>query len=276
MTNKRIVLCADDYGQALTISQGILNLLNRNRLSAVSCVTNTSFWPGHAEMLYPYWSQIDVGLHFNLTEGQPISEAFRTTYGEQLPTLKKLMSKAFLHRLKKEIIVAECHAQLDRFEGAFGNLPHFLDGHQHVHQFPVIRDAIIDVYLARLRSSNTYVRIINNKISALDLLLNRKKIVIYLTGTNALKKRLKKNNIPYNQSFAGIYDFKKAANYRKLFKLFLKKIGNSGIIMCHPGLPGYTRFDPITAARSCEYQYLLSDDFLLDLASAGVEIERFT
>jgi predicted glycoside hydrolase/deacetylase ChbG (UPF0249 family) len=41
---KRIVLCADDFGQSAAISQGILQLVQAGRLSAVSCMTEADSW----------------------------------------------------------------------------------------------------------------------------------------------------------------------------------------------------------------------------------------
>ena len=90
---KRIVLCADDYGQAPAISDGIIELLKDQRLSAVSCMTNTPDWPIYAKNLLPFRLERDIGLHFNLTEGKPLSEQFRAKYGDQLFTLSTLMRK---------------------------------------------------------------------------------------------------------------------------------------------------------------------------------------
>jgi predicted glycoside hydrolase/deacetylase ChbG (UPF0249 family) len=66
MSKKRIVLCADDYGQAPAISQGIIELLNQSRLSATSCMVNMPDWPVSAKELLPFINYVDLGLHFNL------------------------------------------------------------------------------------------------------------------------------------------------------------------------------------------------------------------
>lgn len=65
---KRIILCADDYGQNDVISQAILNLIKKKRLTAVSCMVAGVDWARHAAMLAKVQDQIDVGLHVNLTE----------------------------------------------------------------------------------------------------------------------------------------------------------------------------------------------------------------
>mgnify|MGYP000073246266 CR=1 FL=1 len=40
-------------------------------------------------------------------------------------------------------LAREWDAQWARFCEALGRAPRFVDGHQHVHQFPVIRDALL-------------------------------------------------------------------------------------------------------------------------------------
>lgn len=49
-------------------------------------------------------------------------------------------------------------AQLERFIQLMGRWPDFIDGHQHVHQFPLIRKAMMAVYEQRLQSPAVWVR----------------------------------------------------------------------------------------------------------------------
>lgn len=272
---KRIVLCADDYGQAPEISQSIITLIINGRLSATSCLVNSPYWMEHAKLLIPFKSQVDIGLHFNLTEGNAISKRYIEIYGAKLSSLPTLLRKAFLRKLDSEAIEAECQAQIDRFTEAINFLPNFIDGHQHVHQFPVIRDVFIRVYKQRLRQQNSYVRWVNEKIKLTDLRKNFKKIVIRATGSNALKKQLEYHHIPHNQSFAGIYSFSKVGQYGKKFQRFLHEIEDGGMIMCHPGLASASTEDVIAEARYEEYQYLGDSQFLMDCYAADVTLNRF-
>jgi len=269
---KRIVLCADDYGQDKAVSTGILDLVKRQRLSAVSCLVNTAAWLQSAKDLSPHANNIDVGLHFNLTEGKALSKSFIDTYGEDLFSLSTLMQRSFLRLLKMEVIEAECHAQFERFKEGMGFLPHFIDGHQHVHQFPIIRHAVLNIYQKYL-TQDAYIRLVNEKIKPSDL-FNFKKIVIYLSGTRGLKHLLKQQGIPHNSSFSGIYSFAKADHYPQLFPRFLAEIKDQGLIMCHPGIVSISK-DEIREARYAEYQYLMSDQFVRDCAELKVNITRF-
>jgi len=259
---KRIVLCADDYGQALAISQGILQLIQQKRLSATGCMVNTIAWPECAQWLVPFYQQVDIGLHFNLTHGTALSS------GAAFPSLSQLLRQSFLRQLNQAAIEAECHAQIDQFQAATGFLPDFIDGHQHVHQFPVIRDAVIAVHQQRLPKA--YMRYVYEPLNG-----NFKKMMIRATGTKALERLLIKHNIPHNQSFAGIYDFKQADQYSTFFPDFLRNIQEGGLIMCHPGFTSSTEKDEIAKARIAEYQYLSSDKFLADCERYHVEISRY-
>lgn len=272
---KRIVLCADDYGQAPTVSRGIITLIQNGRLSATSCMVNTNLWQEHAKWLLPYQGQIDVGLHINLTEGEPLSKQFLNKYGSRLFPLTTLMRRAFFRALDEKIIEAECEAQIHRFEQALGFLPRFIDGHHHVHHLPQVRSALLKVYEKHLRSQKTYVRLAQEKLNPTEFISDFKKVVIYASGTKALKALLVTHKIPHNQSFAGVYSFSKGPSYKEVFPLFLRKIDDGGLIMCHPGLSCPESEDSIAKIRYEEYRYFFSGQFLEDCIDHGVMIKRF-
>ena len=272
---KCIVLCADDYGQAPAISEGICQLIQQNRLSAVSCLVNTAFWQEHAQWLKPFKDKIDIGLHLNFTEGRALSAPYIKAYGESLQTLSQLIPNVFLRQLDPKILKVEIHAQIEAFINALGFLPCFIDGHQHVHQFPLIRESLIEVYADYFKDQTSYMRWVNEKIKMADFLFNHKKIIINLLGARTLKKLLIQYNIPHNQSFAGIYSFRGRQSFPQLFPQFLREISNKGIIMCHPGLPDHHPTDKIEPNRGEEYQYLIGDQFIRDCQLNQVSLGRF-
>jgi predicted glycoside hydrolase/deacetylase ChbG (UPF0249 family) len=272
---KRIVLCADDYGQAKAISLAILSLLEKGRLSAASCMVNTNDWAEHAQWLLPFHHQVDLGLHFNLTQGRALSAEYRETHGENFYSLTKVMRLALMHSFSGSAIEAELNAQIDRFEQALGKLPDHLDGHQHVHQFPVIREAVVRVYEKRLRPKKAYIRLINPSFRMSDAFRQFKKIIVYAMGSLPMKRLLSVHGIPHNLSFAGIYSFDRSAQYPQFFQDFLQVIGDEGLIMCHPGFSAPEGEDLIADARLAEYQYLGSPQFVEDCEAARVVVKRF-
>ena len=50
-----------------------------------------------------------------------------------------------LHRFNHDMLVDEFMSQLRMFVHSLGRPPDFIDGHQHVHLFPQIRDAVLQV-----------------------------------------------------------------------------------------------------------------------------------
>lgn len=269
---KHIILCADDYGQNDAISQAIIDLFNKNRLSATSCMTNSMCWPSHAKELIPFVNQVDIGLHFNLTEGKPLSP----TWGSSFSTVSNLIVKAYLKRLNSSCIEDELNRQLDLFCDEMGMLPQFVDGHQHIHQLPTVRDAFLRVYEKRLRKEGAYIRSVyaprwfwqfNNGYL--------KRCIIQACGSYSFKKFLKERDILHNSSFSGSYDFNSASHYSNLFPNFLNEVKTHGLIMCHPGLISKANDDPIGRSRWVEYEYLVSDQFLRDCHAAQVKLTRY-
>lgn len=270
-----IILCADDYAQTEAISEGIIDLVKNKRLSAVSCMTTSPYWPAHAALLKPYVDTIDVGLHFNLTEGQGLVDNSQLVF----TPIGKLLITAFLGRLNYQAITNEFSAQLKQFNDYFGKMPDFIDGHQHVHHLPIIREAILSVYQQQLQvmTHKPYLRISSNDyLTCLQDYKNFPKTqIICFTGAMRLKKRLQQLNIPHNQNFAGIYNFSQSQNYRNFFLYFIKQIKHSGLIMCHPGCASSDVSDPLNQSRVNEYNYFLSANFLEDCAANRVVLSRF-
>lgn len=270
---KHIILCADDYGQSLPVSQAIIDLLKQKRLSATSCMTTGTHWISEAKALQLFADEADVGLHFNLTEGTPLSEAYLQRYGKTFMSLPKLIFLASFRLLDKNVIEKELEAQLDQFIMGVGREPDFIDGHQHIHQFPIIRDALITVYEKRFKNEKPYIRSTDQKVKPQKYFF--KQCVIQLLGARALKRKLVQQRIPHNNSFEGIYSFSEHPSYSENFRDFLENVEEGGIIMCHPGLDDDSKTDPIAAVRYREYQYFSSHQFLEDCEKEKVVIVCF-
>lgn len=270
---KRIILCADDYGQNESISQAIVDLLQQKRLSATSCMVTSPHWQETAPKLKPYLNRADIGLHLNLTEGKPLSSALPAT----IP-LNDLLIKAFTRKLDQKQISAEFRAQLDRFSEEFGMQPDYLDGHHHIHQLPIIRNAVLEVFEERLRDNpDAYIRSTFAPGSLWQMKSGAylKLVFIQFAGALAFKAQLLKRNIPHNTSFSGIYDFSKPYEYQELFPRFARAVVDGGIIMSHPGLVSKEAGDEIAASRNKEYLYFSSPDFLRLCNDNEISLARF-
>lgn len=229
-------------------------------------------WREAAADLIPFSTSIDVGMHFNLTEGAALSSAWQACYGQAFSSLGVMLGRSLVRQLDKQVVAAEFEAQLDAFEAAMGGVPRFIDGHQHVHQFAVIRDAVLSVYEKRLRDKGVYLRLALPSVSSVK---HAKRLVIVLSGAWAFKRRLEREGIPHNASFSGSYDFNDLGRYRAHFQAFLAEIGDGGLIMCHPALNAANSQDLIAKARFEEYLYFTSEQFLEDCVAKGVKIGQY-
>lgn len=259
----RIILCADDFGYTPSVSKGILNLVEKKRLSAVSCLTNFPDWQMSAHRLASYRNQIDIGLHFNLTEGISLSE------NKKFPSLMQLMLTSHLRLVKRKWIYHELKRQYQRFVDIIGFAPDFIDGHQHIQHLPVIREVLLEFYQKQLGNHRPYLRVVNTNNS------DKKSRVIGMTGASKFKKIVEAKKLPHPATFAGIYDFKNSQRYPEIFPDFLTKVEDGGLIMCHPASQTHLKNDPISAARWNEYQYFNDEKFERLLSDRKIELSRF-
>lgn len=227
-------------------------------------MVNESGFDSHAKELLCLRNQVKIGLHFNLTEGYLLSQP-----GTPCFTLNELLIRSHLRLMNRSSIANEFLAQLEHFINAMQMLPDFIDGHQHVHQFPQIRQVILEIYEQKLRENGTVIRSTWPSIhSPHDQFKAR---ILGLTGGMFLKKQLVQSEIPHNPCFSGVYDFSPKTNYRMLFRAWLDRIKEDTLIMCHPGV-GECSTDPIARARSNEFNYFSSDDFLNDCDEFHVQL----
>ena len=271
--NKHITLCADDYAQNTMISEGIVRLAEQGRINATSCMVNSTVWSETHHALHSIQSTTYIGLHFNLTHGDALSSIWKKYYGTQLPGMSTLLIKSCLRRMNPAVVAAEIQAQLDAYTHSMNAYPDFIDGHQHVHQLPVIREALFGIYASL--SPGVFLRKTSN--GWLDLLSADgfpKRHLIALLGGVAFQKHLTRLAIPKNASFSGIYNFKDAENYRHYFQQFLNHSQDDGLIMCHPGNQSDDKSDPLHASRHHELNYFMSDDYLNDMNSYSIQLKQ--
>jgi predicted glycoside hydrolase/deacetylase ChbG (UPF0249 family) len=267
---KRLTICADDFAQNESITQGILDLAAANRINAISCMVNDPYWSEGAASLTQLPTGVSKGLHFNLTHGQPLSHQWRQHHGKHFPSLTQLLGLLFARQLDVSTIQHELLAQWDAFVEKTGCTPDFVDGHQHVHQYGHVRQALTDVFLAKRFQGAC--RISTNGIKDIFSLDGfPKPMLMWLLGGQILKKKLSRHPVQLNTSFAGFYPFKQTTTYRTHFRKFLAQSRSGGLIMCHPGKISTDKQDPLYPFRINEYLYLMSDAYHQDLKEFGVE-----
>jgi len=140
----KLLLNADDLGFTPTINQAIFGLHSRGRLSSTSLLVNILHIENAMDGLLNH-SDLEVGVHLNLTKGRPILPPEKTTSlvsgsGEFWPT-KQFYVQAFTSRVKLYDIEDELRAQIE-FALDSGIQPTHLDSHSHWHLLPHLRKLV--------------------------------------------------------------------------------------------------------------------------------------
>jgi predicted glycoside hydrolase/deacetylase ChbG (UPF0249 family) len=276
-SRRPIWLCADDYGISPAVNKAIRDLVMQGRLNAttVMVVAPSGSRPEAAslDMLNAGTRRVAIGLHVTLTGAfRPISAGFRPTRSGTFLSLEQMFARGALRLLNRKILVTEIAAQVDAFVALFGRTPDFVDGHQHVHLFPRVRDAFLDVI--KQKTPDAWVRQCGRP-AVPDRPADRKSQ--FLDRLSAKFRELAAaQGLRTNPAFAGAYDYKarKTPEFARLFPRFLDELPADGVIMCHPGVVDaeLTRLDPLTDLREREYAYFAGDDFPKILARRGFRL----
>jgi predicted glycoside hydrolase/deacetylase ChbG (UPF0249 family) len=173
--------------------------------------------------------------------------------------------------LQSAPLETEIHQQLDLFERHLGATPDHVDGHQHVHQFPVIRDALMRVLSRRYTTGHRpWLRVSRATGQTADL----KAQVITAMGAKALERLALIHGFAHSSHLSGIYDFKgNAIQYRDQLRQWLKELPRGTVLMCHPAKGIHAQ--SLTPMASVWEHEVLCGEALPDLlASTGTELSR--
>jgi predicted glycoside hydrolase/deacetylase ChbG (UPF0249 family) len=201
---------------------------------------------------------VEAGLHFDLTE-YPIAPGIARPVGAW-------MRASLLRRVNATAVRDEFRRQLDSFESTMGRAPSHVDGHQHVHQFPVIRDVVVEELLRRYRGAALpWLR--STRGAARWRLKGR---VIEAMGAGALERLAHAFGFAQNASLLGVYDFAGGSQrFRGLLAQWLAAARDGDLLMCHVAsaiVPG----DEIAQARVDEYGVLGGEGFGQLLRDSGI------
>jgi len=273
---RRIWLCADDYGIAPGVNAAIRDLVMRGRINATSVmVVAPHFNRSEAlalNMLNAGTTRVAIGLHLTLTSPfRPMTERFRPLHRSgRFPPLRSALLAATFRRYHMDPLRVEIATQLAAFRSAFGHAPDFIDGHQHVHLFPQIRDAVLSVGKAvvpnawiRQCGREAHMRIRGDRKGAM---LDRLSVKFCRLAEHM--------GVRTNTAFAGTYDFHAGLDFAKLFPAFIDGMPEFGLVMCHPGYPDaeLAGLDTLTFQRQREYDFFASDGFPRMLESYGLTL----
>jgi chitin disaccharide deacetylase len=273
---RRIWLCADDYGISPAVDIAIRDLIVRGRINATSVMMAApSFSRAEAvslNVLNSVSARVAIGLHLTLTAPfRPLSKGFTPVREGHFLPLEAMLRHAFAHRFEHAALIAEIRAQLDAFRDAFGRRPDFVDGHQHVQLLPQIGRAVLQV--VKESAPRAWVRQCGRVLPLAERFADRKGLILDLLSYR-FRRRAAALGLDSNPAFAGTYRFDEAADFARLFPRFLDRLPDGSLVMCHPGFVDaeLERLDPLTTLREKEFAYLAGDAFPAVLAAHGVTL----
>ncbi len=269
-SSRSLAVCVDDFGLHAGVNAAVLDLLALDRISAVSCLVDGVAWQEGAPALKAGayaerpggGRRADVGLHLNFTEClDPVAQAACPTHG-----LGALIQATYQRQLDPALLRREVARQWDRFEAVWGAAPDFVDGHQHVHQLPQVRDALAAVLADKPQGPRPWVRRCRAPGWRAWMAPRYwgdafKAEVIGALGSTALAGAMLSLGLPTSGHLLGVYPFDADESaYLQRWRRWLAQLAPQGdVIMCHPAKPGVPAGavpDVIGPSREMEYRVL--------------------
>jgi predicted glycoside hydrolase/deacetylase ChbG (UPF0249 family) len=186
-------------------------------------------------------------------------------------TLAATLRHAAMRRFGHDALKAEITAQIEVFVDAFGRAPDFIDGHQHVHLFPQISEAVLEAMQAL--APDAWLRQCGRVIPMSARFADRKGLLLDILSAR-LRRRCAALGVRTNPAFAGTYEFDDKADFAALFPRFLDRLPAGSVVMCHPGFVDgeLQRLDSLTTLREREYAYLISEAFPAALTARNLTL----
>ena len=265
-----ICICVDDFGMHAGISEAAILLARMHRVHAISCLVGAMDWTRWGRLLRVLDTRrVDIGLHLDLTEA-PLLEGSRRS-------LCNLILGSVSRRLDRRVVRAEIRAQMDAFEQSQGHAPAFVDGHQHVHQLPIVRSELLQEMQARYRGNSPWIRSTRTPrvglrtAGTLGRELFKPRCIEWL-GSRGLASAAHRMGFPQNSHLLGVYDFQGGrGRYRQLLARWLQTAVDGDLLMCHPSTLTQGN-DPLIHARHAEFEVLSGPDFDSSLRDADVQL----
>lgn len=280
---KRLIVNGDDLGADMGRNRGILEGVRAGVVTSVSVLANG---PASQEAMQCIQKQstgyVSVGLHFNISEGRPLSSRPSRLVGSEGCFLGKEACLRLLlqdeDRGLAEDVALELKAQLD-WALSWGVPITHIDGHQHAHIFP----AAVEPVLACARKARiSWIRlpleerplvevISDPKVAAEARLFN--KVALEALG------RLRGSGLRTPDFFCGLY-YKGLLSLRLLDEMLGKLPQGITELMVHPGrMEKGMQESPFSSFssrdRERELEVLLDPEFRVMLRKYKVRLSGF-
>ena len=143
----KITVNADDYGWSQSCSKAIISAYEQHLIQTTTMISNGSYFEDAATLLEKSTLKEYVGIHFDLTEGCPLTEGIKSDSffcGSDGLFHMHMNRYSSLNREQKKHAYDELCAQVRRFHSAGFHI-HHADSHHHIHTAPNIYPIVVCV-----------------------------------------------------------------------------------------------------------------------------------
>lgn len=195
----QLLINADDFGISHDVNEAIIYCLKNDLIDRTTLLVNMPYTEEAIRMAREYGFEDRVGLHLNLVEGTPLSEAIRNTWlcddnGQFNGSVSSSKYKrGLIDNRTLKCIGIEIDAQMKRFNSYELPLKH-VDSHQHSH----IKPSIFPVFFRSAKRNGFYsIRLAKFMPTNLSSMPTR----LYKYFLNNIITNYNKRNLPENSRY---------------------------------------------------------------------------
>ena len=218
---KTVIINADDIGMHPAIDDGVAALVAQGVVTAASVMALGN--PDRRALGVMRQCGASLGLHLDFSS--PLAHAPR--HGAH--TFTTTMFAAWSGHLDRGRTRKAIRYQIERFRELTGSLPEFVDGHDRVHQFPVVRDALFEELAEVMPGQSICIR------STAPQVWRGTRAALIALGSGALERMARRAGYLHNTDFYGVYDHSGRTDLGRCWRgWFASQRASGALAMCHP------------------------------------------
>ncbi len=261
-SRRRVSVCADDFGRNESACRAAIELAATGAISATSVLVDGPAVRGFASGLRELDGHFALGLHLNLTESWGDDGV---VCAPRRPFAAWVLAGIARVALPVGAVRQEIRRQIDVFGALFQRLPDFVDGHEHVHQLPGIRELLLE----EIAGPAPRIGVVRSTVPR--RWRGFKAALIGALGARELERAALNTGLHCNADFAGVYDFSATVSYELRMRTWLATLADRGLVMCHPEADSGAEL-----ARVTEYNWLRSNQWLELIDAQHIELAPFS
>jgi predicted glycoside hydrolase/deacetylase ChbG (UPF0249 family) len=271
-TGRVLIVTADDFGLSRGVDEGILTAHREGIVTNTALMVNFPELDESVDRLRGA-TNLDVGVHLNLTAGHPVSPASRVSSlvdrdGRFLP-LRQLLTRIARAAVRRDDVRRECDAQLHEALRR-GLAISSVSSHQHVHMLPPLTAAVAG---AAMSHGVPFVRLSSSWPAGLHGSV--KWLAISATALLA-RATVRAMGLRHNQSVLPLVVDGDGAATRLDRSLRRLRAGVSELV-CHPGYvdPMLKSRDPYVQPRLDELALITAVGLRRVVAEEGIQLSGY-